>query len=210
VIVSHKHRFVFIKTRKTGGTATQIALSRLTGPNDVVTPILDPRDEPHLAGYEARNFEGTKGANGEEHLSAAETIRFVGTDVWETYLTFAVERHSWDKAVSLYFYNTSRRAVRPPFRDWLRDIDWWRLSNVHHYTVDGTVVVDRMLRYESLQDDLDDVCRRLGVPPVDLPRVKIDYRPAETRDYRVMYDDESVQIVADVCRREIELFGYVF
>jgi hypothetical protein len=56
VIVSHRHRFVIIKTRKTGGTATQIALAQFAGPDDVVTPILNPRDEPHLDGYEPRNF----------------------------------------------------------------------------------------------------------------------------------------------------------
>jgi hypothetical protein len=45
------------------------------------------------------------------------------------------------------------------------------------------------------------------LPPAAIPRVKVDYRPLETRDYRVMYDDESVQMVADVCHREVELFG---
>jgi len=37
VIASHRHRFVFVKTRKTAGTSLEIALSRHCGPDDVVT-----------------------------------------------------------------------------------------------------------------------------------------------------------------------------
>lgn len=45
MIVSHRHRFIFIKTQKVAGTSVEIALSKFLGPDDVVTPILDPADE---------------------------------------------------------------------------------------------------------------------------------------------------------------------
>ena len=44
VIVSHKHRFVFIRCRQTASTSLEIALSRLCGPDDIVTPM-HPRAE---------------------------------------------------------------------------------------------------------------------------------------------------------------------
>lgn len=44
MILSHTHRFIFIKTRKTGGTSVEIGLSRQAGPADIITPIT-PRDE---------------------------------------------------------------------------------------------------------------------------------------------------------------------
>ena len=44
VIASHQHRFVFLKTRKTAGTSVEIALSKVCGPDDVITEI-SPEDE---------------------------------------------------------------------------------------------------------------------------------------------------------------------
>ena len=39
VIVSHKHKFIFIKTRKTAGTSIELFLSRFCGEKDIITPI---------------------------------------------------------------------------------------------------------------------------------------------------------------------------
>lgn len=39
MIVSHRHKFIFIKTRKTAGTSIEASLSRYCGPQDVVTPV---------------------------------------------------------------------------------------------------------------------------------------------------------------------------
>ena len=41
VLISHKYRFIFIKTRKTAGTSVEIALSRFAGERDVITSITD-------------------------------------------------------------------------------------------------------------------------------------------------------------------------
>jgi len=39
MIISHKHKFIFIKTRKTAGTSIEIFLSQFCGKNDTLTPI---------------------------------------------------------------------------------------------------------------------------------------------------------------------------
>lgn len=44
MIISHKHKFIFIKTRKVGGTSLEIAMSKYLGSGDIVTPIT-PEDE---------------------------------------------------------------------------------------------------------------------------------------------------------------------
>jgi len=39
MIISHKHKFIFIKTRKTAGTSIEIFLSQFCGKADILTPI---------------------------------------------------------------------------------------------------------------------------------------------------------------------------
>src|SRR4026208_1699742 len=38
MIISHEHKFIFLKTKKTAGTAIEAALSELCGPRCVITP----------------------------------------------------------------------------------------------------------------------------------------------------------------------------
>ena len=57
MILSHLHKFVFIKGLKVAGTSAEIALSQQCGPDDIITPIT-PADEHHRIGTsgEPRNY----------------------------------------------------------------------------------------------------------------------------------------------------------
>jgi hypothetical protein len=57
MILSHKHRFIFIKGMKVAGTSAEIALSQICGPDDIVTPITRFDERERIAkGGEPRNY----------------------------------------------------------------------------------------------------------------------------------------------------------
>jgi hypothetical protein len=229
MIVSHKYRFIFVKTRKTAGTSIETYLSDQCAPDDVVAPVKPP--EP---GHIPRNYLGP--FNPWPEIAASRGRRTVRTllqlvrcrrfrgllpayvvrgrlpaDLWEGYFKFCVERNPWSKVVSGYWFQTEERGIRMSFDDFLRSRRLGRLSDYSMYTEpsSGQLLVDRVVRFESLDDDLGEVFSRLGVPWSGGlgVRAKSGYR-SDRRPYRDMYDAEGRRRVAEVFRREIELLGY--
>jgi len=70
----------------------------------------------------------------------------------------------------------------------------------------GEVIVDHVGKVENLMADLAVVEKRLGT---DIRLADLN-RTSRKGDYRSYYDDESREIVSQVYRRDIEMFGYRF
>lgn len=216
MIVSHKYKFIFIKTNKTAGTSIEIGLSKYCGPDDIVTPIT-PEDEEirkrqgfpgprncyqPLEDYSYRDvarffLKGEKKLRFYNHMPAVDIKRMVGDDVWNNYFKFCVERNPWDRFVSLYYWD-NRRWPRTSMK---RFIDRGKLKKLKRrgrdlYTIGGKIVVDKICLFENLVDELEAVRRYLDIPrPIELPWAKASYRK-DTRRYR--------EIVAPYCRARVE------
>jgi Sulfotransferase family len=123
MILSHKHKFIFVKTFKTGGSSLEYVLPRHCGPEDVITPLEPKEEAERLAqfGVAARNhflpwreyapldlIKKSITRNWKkrfhEHSSAHEIRRIVGERIWGEYFTFTIVRNPIDRAVSRYYY----------------------------------------------------------------------------------------------------------
>ncbi len=184
--------------------------------------------KPLLAHRTIRSWRRLLGRRGREDLfhehSTAEQIRSViGDETWRKLYKFTVERNPWDRAVSRYYWEKQRRQAEfektwkvpyPGISDCLRYYaeqkpNW--LSNWYHYAIDGEIVVDKVLFYESLSQDLDSMKRELGITgDISLPkkRAKSGYRA--DRHYSEVLSEADRNLIAQVCHQEIEAFGYEF
>ena len=73
----------------------------------------------------------------------------------------------------------------------------------------GALYADRVLRFENLPQDYNDVCEQLGLPARPLPRTNTKPKP-KSANYRDYYTDFSKEYVADLCRPMTRAFGYRF
>lgn len=232
MIVSHQHRFVFVKTRKTAGTSIEIALAQHCGPNDIITPIddVDEQIRKNLGHRGPQNYEfrlKSKGITGIfrrllgrdigkhfNHAPAGLIRDRIGAESFDSYRKFCVVRNPWDRAVSLYFWrrnrpDAERLAEGTSFADFVRETSSEILSDAHIFTIDGGAAVDRFVRYENLNEDLTAALSELGLPAIELPRAKSGTR--KTKDhYSLIYDDESVERIREICAWEIDNLGYEF
>jgi len=213
VIVSHEHRFVFMKTRKTAGTSVEIALSRVCGPDDVITPVLEEPLRASLGGRGPQNYESPplerKAFN---HMPVSMVRRMLGRTRFESYFSFAVDRNPWDAVVSLYHWHVRDNPDPAPFADYVGSdaVDVFARKQHRIYRLDGAVAVDRVLRYESLGEELAAVWSELGLPgSPELPHAKAGTRPPGT-SYRDYYDDASRDRVAELFAAPIAELGYEF
>lgn len=217
MIVSHRHRFIFVTTRKTAGSAIETALAHICSADDIVTGAANGtaqtglNDAVAIARY--RPFDWLrlmalgKRARFDKHMPAADILDLVGADVWNGYFKFCVERDPWDKAVALY-RSRMKRGPPPPIAQFLRDAKPATLSNFDLYTIDGTLAVDRVVRYEHLDAELDSIGHLLDLP-IEL-RLPADAARAPIVRYADALGPDGRAIVDTVCRREIEMFGYAF
>lgn len=229
MIVSHLHRFILLKTQKTGGTSVELALSQICGPDDIVTPLTED-DEKLRGAVKAQNYVipkarrapsasllrllGKRGARAgtefHEHMNASDVRRAIGPEVFDAYLKVTIVRNPWDREVSRYFWATRGDANPPPFDRWVRrtstrpERKTWEI-----YALGDRCIADVVMRHETLDADFDALLDRLGCAgAVSLPKAKGKFRPK--RDYREFYTAETRAIVGRRYAREIAHFGMTF
>ena len=183
MIVSHRFRFIFIKTLKTVGTSLEVFLSEHCGPEDILTPVFPPepghvaRDhlglfDPlfalrHAGRNEIPKRRGTlrdlvRRRRFYNHMPALLARDRLPREVWDGYFKFCVEREPVSKSRSFYRMMKDRGQVGDPdelFARRLLPTDWARYSDLG-----GRPMVDRILRYETLDEDLAEIFAQLGVP----------------------------------------------
>src|SRR5215216_4002902 len=236
MIISHEHKFIFLKTRKTAGTSIEIALSRFCGEEDMITPINRPdeRLRQELSYPGPQNFDVLASRNVRDdgrppsarkrigyynHMPAERVRGLIGTNIWNEYFKFCFERNPWDKALSLYFWRTRNEPQsRPSLLEFLRHENEKRLAkgrnckltNVGIYSIGRDIAVDYIGLYEKLDSELEGIAALLNLPEgIELPRAKVVH-DKERRHYREVMGQEERSIVAQACAREIAYFGYRF
>lgn len=211
MIVSHKHKFIFFKTRKTAGSSLQVALAEHCGPDDIITGQyrLGVDDNSHTAGLNMDKFCSTH-----PHPELAQVRAFLGEDIWNSYYKFAFVRNPYDIAVSRYHWNVKGKAGGKKtsvdgFHSWVANGNLFDKDRASLYVSRNEYVdLDFIGYYENLEEDINYVCSKIGIPGLQLPQLKSGYR--DNSSYKSFYDEGTKQKVFDFYRSDFYLFGYNF
>jgi len=239
-MLSYQHETIFVHIPKTAGQAIEyIFLDDLGLQWDTREQLLlrySPPDEcgpPRLA-----------------HLTAQQYIdcNCVSRDEFDRFFKFSVVRNPWDRCVSFYKYRgkpwkeTFNEFLNGRFVNYEWEQRYWfvRPQVEFIYGQDGRLLVDDVVRFENLGEDVARICRRVGVentlrsvnrstryPFSDTVRFverSLKFPIREMRNfgkyvlekknlftyYADYYDEESFKIVKKLYDQDIEAFNYDF
>jgi hypothetical protein len=219
MLISHRRRFIYTKTVKTGGTSVEAYFEPECLPPGEWRPVHN-RDETVSAagviGY--RGPQVPPDCRWWNHMPAAMIRERLGEELWSAYFKFCVVRNPFEKAISAYYFlgrpAPSAEAIdldreRARFEEWLATSG--PPIDRDKYVMDGRFCLDRVIRHESLTADLAAVCERLGLAwePARLPRFKSGVRPAHAT-VAALYTPRSRALVEQAYAWELEHFGYEF
>ena len=226
MILSHKHKFIFICNGKTGTTSIEKQLMKY---------------------QEGAEYEVTvPGLYVGRHIPAAALRPQLPPEIWDGYFKFGFVRNPYDWFVSVYFWNmlpgpwtkSWKFAVKSPLK-WVRarqqeratapsgpngtlavaDIDRCRerilrfralewapdlLQVAHLNAPDDAPLMDKVGKFENLEADFDEICQRIGIPTPKLEK----NNATKHKSYTDYYTPASRAHVRQVWARDFAAFGY--
>jgi hypothetical protein len=231
MIISHEHKFIYLKTQKTASTSTELFLFRHILPNDVVTPLQRSK-ETEQCGHRAYNnirsvcfldpyplinkfipMKSRKWVDYHKHIQANQVREYVGEKVWSDYFKFTFDRNIYDRQVSHYHWIVRSEAQKERYKnfdDFLNYEPDAKLDNFDIYSINGEVAVDFLGRYDRLYDDLEKIFSHLGLASkLELQQAHSHYRPKDI-NYQDYYTETSRAQVTSWYPGELAIFDWQF
>ena len=229
MIASHKHKFIYFKATKVAGPATEMVLEKFCGPTGVVTPIDGIHQDPSLSQEDAKGHTPRNFGNLVNHATPKEVKEVIGNKIFNNYFKFMSVRNPWDRMVSSYWWDTSKKLNRKLSVDFKSYVTQFvapplkcqvfpPLNRLAHLkplltwaTVDSHFIADDFIRYENLESDTARILKKFGLEMGNMkyPTAKANFRenPAHYTEY---YDSETRQIIEEGYAGDIKKFGYEF
>jgi hypothetical protein len=215
MIISHKHKFVYVRAKKVAGTSTEALISKFLEESgydttDVITPILEGTNLGEASSWNYRYEQNS--ANFENHSPPKHIKNRMGEDTYNSYFKFMNVRNPYDRVVSLYWnrikdpYIHSAPSHARSFKKFVTQRGHRRLTALHPWAVQ----VDDFIRFENLEADVNRILSKwFDINKFNLPKFKTQYR-TDTRHYRDYYDDKTKEIVRAQYQKDLDYFGYEF
>ena len=184
MILSPRHKFLFIHLPHASGCAVSNALLHASDDGNLISASLRP------------------------HATAEEMKGVMRPRDWDRFLKFAVVRNPWDRMVSEFWFNgglgrqfDNFTRAEMAFTDWV----YQEVSDRGEYgpslvddtvMIDGQYAMDASIRYEYLEADLSEVAEAIGISvSVNAPTPSLERRRQFPNHYTEYYNEDTRVLV---------------
>lgn len=163
MLISLDHRFIFIKGVKVAGSSVEIYISPHIEESAVVTPMGQSGRDADSFGmkWRPRNYKNHHGLEDfYDHMPATAVRATIGTWLFEQLFKFSIIRDPFEKIKSLYFMNRLVQGEAYSLDRAIEDCS----SEEERLCDNGSLIVHRVILYETLDAELDEILPLLGIP----------------------------------------------
>lgn len=214
MIISFRHRYVFVHIPKTGGTSLSLALEEKLGKDD-----FSVGDTPKARNRRKR-LQGVKSTGRIwKHSTLKDIPGLIDEATLDQMRVFTIVRNPWDRMVSYYHWLQAQRFDHPvvalskslDFSAFLHDPQVgksFRCSPYPSYVTrtNGREHCDLYLRLEHLKEDVGQLETLLDTRIGPVPHTN----QSERGPYQKIYSDADAEKVAQISASDIARFGYRF
>lgn len=223
-MISHEHKCIFIHIPKCAGTSISKALGHLDhhtgrGGQDhrSIRMIEKPLITPKIFSSIENIFAVLERVRHKYRTVNPLNKLTVTKKQYDSYFKFTFIRNPWARAYSWY-KNVMRDEIHKKnhkitgefsLNEFLRLYSGKRMLRPQtHWIKDfsGSIPLDYIGRFETLNEDFQEVCKAMHIPQITLPYIL----KGSGEDYHEHYDKGSMNIIMEVYKEEIEMFGYSF
>lgn len=206
MLISDSHKFIFIHNPKVAGSSIARALAKFSNMKtgkDTWSEIL--KKLQLLPSYYPGEFPW--------HISAKELRKKIQSkSKFAEYYKFGFVRDPWDLQLSLYTFmlklkdHDQHRLIRR-MKNFDEYIDWRihsdrRLQKDYFYDGDE-LLVNFVGKFESLTDDFNMVCARIGVA-AELPHINV----SRSERNLSFYSQKTIDLIHEAFYPDVVAFGY--
>ena len=205
MIISHKHRFVFVAVPKVASQSIRLAFRPFLADGDEEQATLFDKlysTDPHMA------------AKGHGHFTASELKEHLGPGVWNSYFTFGFVRNPWERFASWAqfrlakdpnFYRFPTLFMKAAIVSGRAEKDLWAKPQTDFLCGENNeLLVDYVGKLETTTEALENISAAIGLPVSGISRLNT----GQQHSYWSWFDSELISMVGTLYQPDIQLFAY--
>tara|TARA_R110000868_G_scaffold87240_4_gene244142 strand:+ start:730 stop:1368 length:639 start_codon:yes stop_codon:yes gene_type:complete len=212
MIVSKSKKFIFLKTRKCGGSSIQNTLQVLCKPGDLVS----------TGEHTRQSVLPNCGSSLDEFATLDNVVKALDIDLNE-YFKFGFARNPFSMTLSRYLYQIKMKRVqeipsKENFNKWAKN-SYFVLEGQFKYTGDGTrhmlfnkegkQIVDFIGKLENVDTDFEYIKEKLNLPK-NLKATKDNVSNPNKINYKDWMNEETKLLVEKHFAFELERLNYEY